>query len=293
MDIALSSMPSEAGLVVQDSQTRISADYARLMNSHPVLDADAEQRLAIDLHDNNNLDAAQTLVFSNLRGVVYVARNYMGYGLALMDLVQEGTIGLMKAVKEYSPYQNVRLFAWALPWIKSEIQQYVVRNWKLVKAATTDARKKLFFNLRKMKNNALPLGENIRQIAKTLNIDEKDVREMDMYMTGHDADMDATLDMPGLDRPDEALEDKQREHATTLAVDTLQTLPERESKIIHARYMQEPNATLQELASDLHISVERVRQLEKQGLMRLKKLLNAPLALAALPAPAANSATAG
>ena len=281
MDIALSSMPSEAGLVVQDSQTRISADYARLMNSHPVLDADAEQRLAIDLHENNNLDAAQTLVFSNLRGVVYVARNYMGYGLALMDLVQEGTIGLMKAVKEYNPYQNVRLFAWALPWIKSEIQQYVVRNWKLVKAATTDARKKLFFNLRKMKNNALPLGENIRQIAKTLNIDEKDVREMDMYMTGHDADMDATLDMPGLDRPDEALEDKQREQATTLAVDTLQALPERESKIIHARYMQEPNATLQELASDMRISVERVRQLEKQGLMRLKKLLNAPLALAA------------
>ena len=274
-------MPSEAGLVVQDSQTRISADYARLMNSHPVLDADAEQRLAIDLHENNNLDAAQTLVFSNLRGVVYVARNYMGYGLALMDLVQEGTIGLMKAVKEYNPYQNVRLFAWALPWIKSEIQQYVVRNWKLVKAATTDARKKLFFNLRKMKNNALPLGENIRQIAKTLNIDEKDVREMDMYMTGHDADMDATLDMPGLDRPDEALEDKQREQATTLAVDTLQALPERESKIIHARYMQEPNATLQELASDMRISVERVRQLEKQGLMRLKKLLNAPLALAA------------
>lgn len=281
MDITLSSMPSEAGLVVQDSQTRISADYARLMNSHPVLDADAEQRLAIDLHENNNLDAAQTLVFSNLRGVVYVARNYMGYGLALMDLVQEGTIGLMKAVKEYNPYQNVRLFAWALPWIKSEIQQYVVRNWKLVKAATTDARKKLFFNLRKMKNNALPLGENIRQIAKTLNIDEKDVREMDMYMTGHDADMDATLDMPGLDRPDEALEDKQREQATTLAVDTLQALPERESKIIHARYMQEPNATLQELASDMRISVERVRQLEKQGLMRLKKLLNAPLALAA------------
>lgn len=281
MDIALSLMPSEAGLVVQDSQNRISADYARLMNSHPILDADAEQRLAIDLRDNNNLDAAQTLVFANLRGVVYVARNYMGYGLALMDLVQEGTVGLMKAVKEYNPYKNVRLFAWALPWIKSEIQQYVVRNWKLVKAATTDARKKLFFNLRKLKNSALPLGENIRQIAKTLDIDEQDVRDMDMYMTGHDADMDATLDMPGLDRPDQALEDKQREQATTLAVDTLQELPERESQIIRARYIQEPNATLQELANQMSISVERVRQLEKQGLLRLKKLLSAPLALPA------------
>ena len=150
MDITLSSTPSAVGLAVQDSDNRISADYARLMNTHPILDADAEQRLAIDLHENNNLDAAQTLVFSNLRGVVYVARNYMGYGLPLMDVVQEGTIGLMKAVKQYNPYQKVRLFAWALPWIKSEIQQYVVRNWKLVKAATTDARKKLFFNLRKL-----------------------------------------------------------------------------------------------------------------------------------------------
>jgi RNA polymerase sigma-32 factor len=275
MDITLSLMPSEARLAVQDSQNRISADYARLMNAHPVLDADDEKRLAIDLHENNsNLNAAHTLVLSNLRGVVYVARNYMGYGLALMDLVQEGTIGLMKAVKEYNPYQKVRLFAWALPWIKSEIQQYVVRNWKMVKAATTDARKKLFFNLRKLKNNALPLGDNIRNIAQTLNIDEKDVRAMDMYMTGHDVDMEAIMTMPGLERPDDALEAKQRESAMTLAVETLQSLPNRESKIIHARYMQEPNSTLQELASEMGISVERVRQLEKQGLHRLQKLLH-------------------
>ena len=230
---------------------------------------------AVDLHENNNLDAAQTLVFSNLRGVAYVARNYMGYGLALMDLIQEGTIGLMKAVKLYNPYQKVRLFAWALPWIKSEIQQYVVRNWKLVKAATTDARKKLFFNLRKMKNNALPLGENIRQIAQTLNIDEKDVREMDLYMTGSDAGLDATTHMMALERPDDALEDKQRDLAMALAVDALQALPERESKIVEARYMHEPTLTLQELASEMNISVERVRQLEKQGLNRLKKLLSA------------------
>ena len=275
MDITLSPMPIEAGLVVQDSQNRISADYARLMNTHPVLDASEEKLLAMDLYENNNLDAAQTLVFSNLRGVVYVARNYMGYGLALMDLVQEGTIGLMKAVKQYNPHQNVRLFAWALPWIKSEIQQYVVRNWKIVKAATTDARKKLFFNLRKLKNSALPLGENIRQIAQTLKIEENDVREMDLYMTGHDAEIDDAVDMPGADRPDYALEAKQHERALTLAVDTVQALPHRESKVIQARYMQEPNATLQELANEMHISVERVRQLEKQGLARLRKMLNA------------------
>ena len=276
MDITLSSTPSAVGLAVQDSHNRISVDYARLMNTHPILDADAEQRLAIDLHENNNLDAAQTLVFSNLRGVVYVARNYMGYGLPLMDLVQEGTIGLMKAVKQYNPYQKVRLFAWALPWIKSEIQQYVVRNWKLVKAATTDARKKLFFNLRKLKNSALPLGENIRSIAQTLNIEEDDVREMDLYMTGHDTDLDATMDMPGSDRPDLALENKQRDATLAQAVQTLATLPERESKIIEARYMREPSATLQELALDMSISVERVRQLEKQGLARLQKLLTTP-----------------
>lgn len=250
------------------------------MNTHPVLDADAEQRLAIELHENNNLDAAQTLVFSNLRGVVYVARNYMGYGLPLMDLVQEGTIGLMKAVKQYNPYQKVRLFAWALPWIKSEIQQYVVRNWKLVKAATTDARKKLFFNLRKMKNSALPLGENIRSIAQTLNIEEHEVREMDLYMTGHDTDLDATVDMPGLDRPDTALEDKQRDATLSRAVEALAALPERESKIIESRYMREPSATLQELATDMSISVERVRQLEKQALARMQKMLTGPQQLA-------------
>lgn len=282
MDTTLSSTLNATGLAVQDSQNRISADYARLMNSHPVLDETSEKSLSIDLYENNNLDAAQKLVFSNLAGVVYVARNYMGYGLALMDLVQEGTIGLMKAVKQYNPYKNVRLFAWALPWIKSEIQQYVVRNWKLVKAATTDARKKLFFNLRKMKNNALPLGENIQNIAKTLNIPEHDVREMDQYMNGHDADLDATLDMAGSNRPDEVLEAKQHDTALTLAVDTVQALPERESKIIQARYIQEPASTLQELASDLNVSVERVRQLEKQALARLKKMLTpAQLALPA------------
>lgn len=273
MDIKLSSSPLPAELAILNSENRVSADYSRLINAHPVLDAQSEQRLAVDLHENNNLDAAQELVFSNLRGVVYVARNYRGYGLALMDLIQEGTIGLMKAVKQYNPYQNVRLFAWALPWIKSEIQQYVVRNWKMVKAATTDARKKLFFNLRKLKNHALPLGENISQIAKTLNIDEEEVREMDLYMTSHDMDMDAAIDIPALDRPDNALEEKERGLATILAVNTLQELPCRESKIINARYMREPALTLQELARDMSISIERVRQLEKQGLARLKKLL--------------------
>lgn len=280
MVINISSMPDKAELAVQDSQNRISADYARLIDSHPVLDATAEKNLAIDLYENNNLAAAQTLVFSNLRGVIYVARNYRGYNLALMDLVQEGTIGLMKAVKEYNPYQNVRLFAWALPWIKSEIQQYVVRNWKLVKAATTDARKKLFFNLRKLKNNALPLGENIRQIATTLNIDEKDVREMDMYMHRQDAELDEAMDMPALNRPDDALELKQHEEAARCAVDTLQGLPDRESKIIHARYIQEPTATLKELAEEMQVSVERIRQLEQQALTRLKKLLTQPSELA-------------
>lgn len=274
MDTKISSSPCPARLAVLDLENRVSADYSRLINAHPVLDAHAEKSLAVDLYENNNLDAAQKLVFSNLRGVVYVARNYRGYGLALMDLIQEGTIGLMKAVKQYNPYQNVRLFAWALPWIKSEIQQYVMRNWKMVKAATTDARKKLFFNLRKLKDNALPLSENISKIAKTLNIDEKEVREMDLYMTGHDADLDATVDIPALDRPDHALEEKERGLATIRAVNTVQALPSRESKIINARYMREPALTLQELAREMSISIERVRQLEKQGLGRLKKMLS-------------------
>lgn len=266
-------LSESTGLVIQDSQHRLSQDYAKLINSHPVLDAVVEEELAKDLYDNNNPAAAQKLVFSNLRGVVYVARNYMGYSLPLMDLVQEGAIGLMKAVRQFNPYKKVRLFAWALPWIKSEIQQYVVRNWKMVKAATTDARQKLFFNLRKLKNEALPLGENIKHIAQALGVSEKDVREMDGYMNKTDTDVDTAINMHSPDAPDLALEYKEDQQKMQLALNMLQELPARELKVIQARYVNEPTATLHQLSLELNVSVERVRQLEKQGLQRLQKSL--------------------
>ena len=243
------------------------------MNQYPVLDAEEEHRLAVDAIEHHNRHAAETLVYSNLRGVTYAARAYHGYGLPLMDLIQEGTIGLMKAVKAYDPFQGVRLFAWALPWIKSEIQQYVVRNWKMVKAATTDARKKLFFNLRRLKNQALPLGENIRAIALALQIPEKDVQDMDAYMTGSDATIEAIADTPTYDTPETKLESTQHLYLGERARACISELPPREATIVAARYLQEPAATLNELANTYAISMERVRQLEKQGLARIRTML--------------------
>ena len=271
MDIALNP------IAVVPSSDRIAPDDLRLMNKYPVLTEEDEHRLAIDFTQNNNVYAAQTLVYSNLRGVVYVARNYAGYSLPIMDLIQEGTIGLMKAVKDYNPLQGVRLFSWALPWIKSEIQQYVVRNWKIVKAATTDARKKLFFNVRKLKNQALPLNENIRAIATTLNIPEDEVREMDNYMTGTDATLDALEDMASAATPESDLEQAQTLRLSNQALQRMTELPEREAHIIHARFLQEPPATLADLAAHHSVSLERIRQLEKQALARMKTMLIAPV----------------
>lgn len=256
-------------LVVQDSSLRLSDDYRKMINGHPILDSAQEFELATKWFEQGDRDSAQTLVFSNMRGVAYVAKNYIGYGLPFMDLVQEGTIGLMKAVRQFDPKKNVRLFAWALPWIKSEIQQYVVRNWKIVKAATTDARKKLFFNVRKLKNDALPLGDNIRNIANALNIDPDEVREMDQYMNGFDGNTIDALDVPSLSSPEQDLETKQQNALTLQAVQAIDALPQREAMIIQARYIQEPPATLKQLSSELSVSVERVRQLEKQGIQRL------------------------
>ena len=274
MDLTLTHTDvADTGVVVYDSQHRLTPDYQRLLNEHPVLSAEEEHTLAVAYADHQDLQAAQTLVFSNLRGVVYVARNYSGYGLPLMDLVQEGTIGLMKAVKSFDPYQKVRLFAYALPWIKSEIQSYVVKNWKLVKAATTDARKKLFFNVRKLKQQLLPLGNSNEAIAKELNVPLHDVIEMDQYMHHTDTMVDDTLVVYDESTPESALIEKQNVAHQQLALSALHTLSEREQDIVQSRYLQEPGMTLQELAQKYNVSIERVRQLEKQALARLKTKL--------------------
>lgn len=261
-------------LSVLDAQSRLSADYLRLIESHPVLCEQDEHELAVDLYENNNLQAAQRLVFSNLRGVVYVARNYQGYGLPLMDMVQEGTIGLMKAVKAYNPYQKVRLFTYALPWIKSEIQQFVMKNWKLVKAATTDAKKKLFFNLRSLKQKLLPMDTSyIEAISKDLNVPVADVVEMDAYMSEGDVSTEALMDLEGEESPETALIAQQDVQMQQRMLKALDFLPAREKKIIESRFLQEPSKTYQSLADEFGVSLERVRQLEKQAILLMRKQL--------------------
>jgi len=258
------------------SDTRLSSDYLLLLKQYPVLTLEQELDYSRQWVEYKKIEAAHTLVFSNLRGVVYVARNYLGYGLSLMDLVQEGTVGLMKAVKNYSLEVGVRLFAYALPWIKSEIQSYIVRNWKMVRGATTDARKKLFFNLRRLKNEALPLEKNITNIASALHVSEEDVRAMDQYLYAPSVDIAELTDIEDVHTPDTLLELKQDEEAADIALHLVTKLPVRERRIIEARFIQEPSITLAELAKELCISIERVRQLEKQAIIRLREMFYKP-----------------
>src|SRR5215207_2527780 len=169
--------------------------YIQAVNRVPMLTPDEELRLARDLRDNNNLDAAGRLVMSHLRLVVAVARNYLGYGLAHADLIQEGNIGLMKAVKRFDPERGVRLVSFALHWIKAEIHEYILKNWRLVKLATTKAQRKLFFNLRSMKKDHNTLSpEAVTDIAERLNVREKDVSEMETRMGGHEMSLEPVTD---------------------------------------------------------------------------------------------------
>ncbi len=259
----------------------LSADYKALLAKYPVLDAQEEIRLAQRLHEQNDLQAAQTLVFSNLRGVLYVAYGYRGYGLALMDLVQEGTIGLMKAVKRFYPGKGVRLFSYALPWIKAEVQQFIVRNWKMVRAVTTDASKKLFFNLRRMKREQLvsleAMGEEkmLEGIAHSLGVPMDEVRRMDTYMRAEDMaiapDNVAQLEWEDPQgTPETQLMEKQAVEQQQLVLSAMDTLNARERDIVQARYLAEPPKTLKELAKTYGVSLERIRQLEQQALLRLR-----------------------
>ena len=263
--------------------------YIQTVNSIPVLTAAEERELAERLQQQGDLEAARQLVMSHLRFVVHIARSYAGYGLPQADLIQEGNIGLMKAVKRFDPSVGVRLVSFAVHWIKSEIHEFVLRNWRMVKVATTKAQRKLFFNLRKAKKHlGWFSGEEIRAVADDLGVSPQEVVEMEDRMSGHDVAFDGYDDDDGEGiayAPVHYLEDKNSDLAATFESDNweqraeqklalaLQGLDERSQFIVKRRWLDDDKATLQELADLYSVSAERVRQLEKNALKRLKDVL--------------------
>ncbi|MDI7240101.1 RNA polymerase sigma factor RpoH [Providencia huaxiensis] len=263
--------------------------YVRAANAYPMLTAEEEKELAERLHYHGDLDAAKQLILSHLRFVIHVARSYAGYGLPQADLIQEGNIGLMKAVRRFNPEVGVRLVSFAVHWIKAEIHEYVLRNWRIVKVATTKSQRKLFFNLRKNKKR---LGwfnqDEVDMVAQELGVSTKDVREMESRMAAQDmafdmSDDDDSSDFGGPVAPVLYLQDKASDfagsieddnwesHATDRLAEALDSLDERSQDIIRARWLDDDNkTTLQELADKYGVSAERVRQLEKNAMKKLR-----------------------
>jgi len=253
----------------------------------PMLTAERENDLATRLYYENDLQAAQELIMSHLRFVIHVAKGYAGYGLPQADLIQEGNVGLMKAVKRFNPEVGVRLVSFAVHWIKAEIHEFVLRNWRIVKVATTKAQRKLFFNLRKNKKR---LGwfsnDEINNVAEALGVSTKDVLEMESRMSNQDQAFELSSDdvdnSASSYSPALYLEDHQSDlaiqvedenhtaHANNRLSTALVTLDERSQDIIRRRWLSEDKTTLQDLANKYQISAERVRQLEKNALNKLK-----------------------
>ncbi|MFZ7265856.1 RNA polymerase sigma factor RpoH [Avibacterium avium] len=258
--------------------------YIRAANEYPMLSAEEEKELAERLYYKEDLEAAKKLILSHLRFVIHVARGYSGYGLPQADLIQEGNIGLMKAVKRFNPEVGVRLVSFAVHWIKAEIHEYVLRNWRIVKVATTKAQRKLFFNLRKTKQRLGWFNDNeVDMVAEELGVSKQDVIEMESRMTGADVGFDlSNEDDDESFAPALYLEDKssnfaaelENENYETQAADQVATalegLDERSQDIIKARWLDDNKATLQDLAAKYNISAERVRQLETNALKKLK-----------------------
>ena len=264
--------------------------YQRQVQAIPILTEEEEMKLATKLHNDNDLNAARQLIMSHLRLVIKIARSYSGYGLNLADLVQEGNIGLMKAVKRFDHTRGVRLVSFAMYWIKAEIQEFVVRNWRLVKTATTKAQRKLFFNLRSMKKTLKPLKPSeISDIAKQLNEKESDVIEMEYRFNGHEIAIDYQDNESEEDnyRPISYLQDENADPASQLMLEetetnkldalteALKTIDERSRYVLETRWLNETKTkTLHELADELNISAERVRQIEQNALKKLRSLMS-------------------
>ncbi len=259
--------------------------YVQAVNRFPLLSADQEQALGRRLVRDNDLDAAQQLVLSHLRLVVSVSRKYMGYGLPQADLIQEGNIGLMKAVRRFDPERGVRLVSFALHWIKAEIHEYVLRNWRLVKVATTKAQRKLFFNLRRMKTRPAALStKEAHAIAKDLGVKPEEVFEMETRLSGRDVALEGQPDDDGdAFAPIAYLTDTENDPVGVLERDeaeanqtaglkrALEKLDDRSRRIIEARWLVEKDpATLQELADEYGVSAERIRQIEGKALKSMR-----------------------
>jgi RNA polymerase sigma-32 factor len=257
----------------------------------PLLSAEEEHDLAVKLRDNKDLQAAQALVMSHIRFVVRIAKGYSGYGLALPDLVQEGTVGLMKAVKRFDPDMGVRLVSFAVHWIKAEIHEYILKNWRIVKVATTKAQRKLFFNLRSSKKR---LGwfskEEIEGVAEDLGVKPETVVEMEARLSGQDVAFDGPTqdeDDAPIAHPAGYLPDMRMEPANQLEemdsealmkqqlMGALDDLDDRSREILEARWLVEQKATLHELADRYGVSAERIRQIEKNAMEKLKSKLAA------------------
>lgn len=263
--------------------------YTHAVSTIPMLTAEEEKSLAERLQQHGDLEAARQLIMSHLRFVVHIARSYSGYGLPLGDLVQEGNIGLMKAVKRFDPSVGVRLVSFAVHWIKAEIHEFVLKNWRIVKVATTKAQRKLFFNLRKSKKN---LGwfsqEEVKNVAESLGVPEHEVREMEARMSNYDVAFDAPDDdEDNYTAPVYFLDDKSSDLANNFENDesegaaldklaaSMQQLDDRSQDIIRARWLDNEKLTLQELADRYQVSAERVRQLEKNALKKLQLAMQA------------------
>ena len=261
--------------------------YVATVNRFPLLTAEEELRLARSLRDDNDIDAARALVVSHLRVVVSIARGYLGYGLPHADLIQEGNIGLMKAVKRFDPERNVRLVSFAIHWIKAEMHEFILKNWRMVKIATTKAQRKLFFNLRSMKKGLGPLSQDaIEDMARQLRVKPEEVREMEMRISGQDVALEANDDdedsyapiayLSDLDNePLKLLESDETERVGTRGLQmALASLDARSRRIIEARWLREKDpATLHDLAAEFKVSAERIRQVEAKAMQKMKGLL--------------------
>jgi len=269
--------------------------YIQSVNRFPLLSAEQELDYARRYQRDGDLDAARQLVLSHLRLVVAVARGYLGYGLPHADLIQEGNIGLMKAVKRFDPARGVRLVSFAIHWVKAEIHEYILRNWRLVKVATTKAQRKLFFNLRSMKKGFAPLtSAEVKRVASELKVKPEEVVEMETRLAGRDIAFDAGDDdeedvyapaqyLADPDaEPSRLLEAEENERVQAAGVTrALAALDPRSRRIVEARWLKEKDtATLHDLAAEFGVSAERIRQIEAKAMQKMKQVL-------ALPAPAA------
>ena len=264
--------------------------YLSSIHAIPILTKEQEQELALKLYEEDDLDAARQLVIHHLRFVVHIARSYQGYGLPLGDIIQEGNVGLMKAVDKYDPHRGVKLVSFAVHWIKAEIHEYILKNWRLVKIATTKAQRKLFFNLRSKKKSLDWLTkEEAEKIANDLNVEVKDVLHMENRLSSNDSSFDAPAptgsDDDEIMSPSQYLEDRTYDPEVIVAneqadqvnkndlVEALKILDDRSKDILQRRYLGDQKATLHDLADEYEVSAERIRQIESSALKKLKSVM--------------------